>query len=88
MQYRVAQDVLAASVADETVLLDMRSKNYFRLNGTAARIWNALERGCTVPEVVDELHGAFAAEREVVETETLRLVEALRERGLVEAGPR
>jgi hypothetical protein len=82
MELRTSPDVLAAKLATDTVLLDMRTKNYFQLNATAARAWQALERGLTEEQVVDELCAEFDAPRETVQAEVRELFEALVERGL------
>lgn len=83
MQFQISPDVLAAPLAGETVLLDMRTRNYFRLNATAARTWAALERGRTMDELLDDLARHFSAPREVMEAETRELLAALRSRGLI-----
>jgi hypothetical protein len=83
MEYLVSQDVLSAKLSEETVLLDMRTKNYFQLNATAARLWDSLERGRTVKEMVEELEELYAAPAEQVELETRRLLAGLADRNLI-----
>lgn len=83
MESLISPDVLAAKLATDTVLLDMRSRNYFQLNVTAALVWQALERGLSEEQVVDELCAEFDAPRETVETEVRQLLVALLERDLV-----
>lgn len=86
MHYRVSPDVISARLAAETVLLDMRTKNYFQLNATAARLWDGLERGETLEALVAELGENYDAPREQVETEARRLLDSLVERQLVLRG--
>ena len=83
MQYRISADVLAAPLAGETVLLDMRTRSYFRLNATAAHTWASLEKGRSVDELLDDLQQTFAAPREVMESETRELLDLLHSRGLI-----
>lgn len=83
MQYTISSDVLSAPLAGETVLLDMRTRSYFRLNATAARTWASLERGRSLDEVLDDLLLHFNAPREVVEGETRALIATLCARGLL-----
>lgn len=85
MEYRIAPDVLVAKLHGEAVLLDVRSKNYFQLNATAAAIWSALEQGRTATEIMDELSERYEAPREQIEEEAKRLLDAMRERGLIVA---
>ena len=44
-RYAVPDEVLTAHLEGEAVLLHMDTKNYFRLNATAALLWKGLERG-------------------------------------------
>jgi coenzyme PQQ synthesis protein D (PqqD) len=52
-------DVLTARLSDEAVLLDLGSKDYYRLNETATAIWNGLERGLTPDSIEAELCAYF-----------------------------
>lgn len=81
--FRVSPDVLSARLAGEAVLLDMRTRNYFQLNATAARIWDSLERGRTLEETVRELGEAYDIPLEQAEEEACTLLAALSERQLV-----
>jgi hypothetical protein len=83
MDLQTSPDVLAARLATDTVLLDMKTKSYFQLNATASRVWQALERGLSEEQVVDELCADFDAPRETVEAEVRELFSALVARGLV-----
>ena len=44
MTYLIRDDVLTAHLAGEAVLLDLRTKQYYQLNATAAVIWTSLEQ--------------------------------------------
>ena len=52
------EDVVARSMGDETVLLDLDSGTYFTLNAVGGVIWRQLEKGGGLEEsavaVVDE----------------------------------
>ena len=82
MDLQISPDVLAARLATDTVLLDMKRKSYFQLNATAGRAWQALERGLSEAEIVDELCAEFDAPRETIEAEIRQLFGALTARGL------
>jgi Coenzyme PQQ synthesis protein D (PqqD) len=83
---RVPDDVLAAHLEDEAVLLHMDTKNYYRLNATAAHVFRGLERGLGRDALLDSLCAEFDVEREVAAAELDRLLADLAERGLVSAG--
>ncbi|HEX8693176.1 MAG TPA: PqqD family protein [Longimicrobium sp.] len=54
-RYAVPDEVLAAHLDGEAVLLHMDTKDYFRLNATAAVVWKGLERGLDREEIVSEM---------------------------------
>lgn len=81
--HRVPDDVLAAHLEGEAVLLQMETKNYYRLNATAAAVYKGLERGLGREALVDDLCAQFEVERPVAAAEVDRLLGELAERGLV-----
>ncbi|MDB4951856.1 MAG: coenzyme synthesis protein PqqD [Gemmatimonadetes bacterium] len=88
MQYTVPEDVLAAHLAGEAVLLDVETKQYYRLNATAAHVWKGLERGLGRDALLADLLASFEVEPSVAEAELERLLADLSERRLVRtAGP-
>lgn len=83
--YRVPVDVLAAHLEGEAVLLNMDTKDYFRLNATAACVWKGLERGMDRPALVDELCANFEVEPDEAAGELDRLLGELEARRLIVA---
>ena len=82
-RYRVPEDVLAAHLEGEAVLLHMDTKNYYRLNATAAHVFRGLERGLDREAVVDGLCGEFEVDRDTAAAEVDRLLADLTTRGLL-----
>jgi hypothetical protein len=81
--HRVPEDVLAAHLEGEAVLLHMDTKNYYRLNATAAHVFRGLERGLGREALLDGLCAEFEVERETAARELDRLLGELAERGLL-----
>ncbi|HEX2081599.1 MAG TPA: PqqD family protein [Longimicrobium sp.] len=81
--HRVPEEVLAAHLEGEAVLLHMETKNYYRLNATAAAVYKGLERGLGREALLDDLCAQFDVERHVAAAELDRLLGELEERGLV-----
>lgn len=48
----------------EGILVDLNSKQYYRLNETAALIWRGLEQRRNPEEIVEELLAAYDVTRE------------------------
>ena len=82
-RYTVPSDVLTAHLEGEAVLLHMDTKDYFRLNATAACVWKGLERGLDRQALVDELCANFEVERGPAAEELDRLLAELKSRHLV-----
>ena len=83
MTYLIPDDVLTAHLAGEAVLLNLRTKQYYQLNATAAVIWTSLEQALEPPRIVDALVEEFAVDPATAEAEMERVIEDLRARGLV-----
>lgn len=81
--HRVPEDVLAAHLDGEAVLLHMDTKNYYRLNATAAHVFRGLERGLGREALLDGLCAEFEVERSTAAAELDRLLGELSERGLL-----
>ncbi|HKP74842.1 MAG TPA: PqqD family protein [Longimicrobiaceae bacterium] len=82
-RYTVPGDVLTAHLEGEAVLLHMDTKDYFRLNATAACVWKGLERGLDRQGLVDELCANFEVEPQAAGEELDRLLGELKARHLV-----
>ena len=68
----------------EGMLVDLKKKNYYQLNETAALIWRCLEKGQPVPEIIGELtkvydvtpeHAAASIERLLLHLQTHKLIQ-------------
>lgn len=75
--------VMARTVGDETVILDLASGSYFGLDPVGARIWQLIGEGGTLAEICATMLDEYEVERERLEADVLRLATELAERGLV-----
>jgi hypothetical protein len=82
-RYAISKDVLTAHLEGEAVLLHLETKQYYRLNETAAAIWQGLERGLDPSDIVGHLVRDFTIDAATAEAEVDRVLGELRERGLV-----
>jgi coenzyme PQQ synthesis protein D (PqqD) len=48
----------------EGILVDLNTKQYYRLNETGALIWRGLEKGSTIEEIVTEMQNIYEVSRE------------------------
>lgn len=82
-RWTVPDDVLAAQLEGEAVLLHMETKDYFRLNATAAVIWQGLERGKDRDALVADLCREFEVDAATAGAELDRLMGELAGRRLI-----
>ncbi len=81
--FNVSDQVLAQEVSGETVLLDLNGENYFGLNEVGTRIWQLLQAGARVGEVLNTLSDEYDASREQLEQDLNDLLARLLEQELV-----
>jgi hypothetical protein len=79
----IPTQVMARTVGDETVILDLASGTYFGLDPVGARIWALIGEGKTLAEICTTILDEYEVEREQLEMDVLRLTGELLERGLV-----
>lgn len=79
----IPPQVMARTVGDETVILDLASGTYFGLDPVGARIWALIGEGKTLVAICTTMLEEYEVEREQLEADVLRLVAELVERGLV-----
>lgn len=88
--YVRSEDVVAREIEEEFLLVPIASgigdmeDALYTLNETGREIWNRLEEGKTVDQLVDELCGEFDAERSVIEEDVCGLLAELARLNMVE----
>jgi hypothetical protein len=84
-RYTASPEVLAAHLEGEAVLLHMESKDYFRLNDTAAWVWRGLERGLDRDALIASLLERYEVSAEEAAAQLDGLLADLSQRGLITA---
>lgn len=78
-----SDDVLAAHLDGESVLLDMETKRYYRLNETASHVWRGLEQGLDRRQIRVSLKESFEIGDEEIDPALDRLLESFARQKLV-----
>jgi hypothetical protein len=65
-------------VDDEALMLDLTSGYYFSLNPTATEIWEALQRGTEIPQIIQTISFKYKIDEKVVESDLHELITDLR----------
>ena len=76
-------DIIAAGIAEQTVLLNPKDWTYVSFNETAERIWEALDEPRSVESVVERLMRDYAVDRSTCEREVAAFVSDMAGRGFV-----
>jgi hypothetical protein len=79
----IPAQVMARTVGDETVILDLASGTYFGLDPIGARIWQLMGESRSLAEICATMLEEYEVEREQLEADVLRLAGELAERGLI-----
>ena len=83
-RYRPTPDALFATLSDGAVVLDIRTKKYFSLNETGARIWALIREGLDTAGVIAVLLDEYDVTRAAAEEAVTSLVESLAAEHLIE----
>ena len=79
-----AADVVACDLEDGKALLNLATSKYFKLNASAAFLWEALGPGATIASIRDDLLEHFDVDQEKCTADVFAIIRAFREAGLVE----
>jgi hypothetical protein len=76
-------DIIAAGIAEQTILLNPKDWTYVHFNETAARIWEALDEPRSAATLIEALMRDYAVDRSTCEREAAAFVADMSERGFV-----
>jgi hypothetical protein len=79
----IPTQVMARTVGDETIILDLASGTYYGLDPVGARMWQLMSEGNSLNSVCDSMLGEYEVTREALEGDIRRLTEELQAKGLV-----
>ena len=82
-----SDDQISSHLGEETVVLQLESKIYYGLPGTAGQIWERLRKPISVGDLRDELLARYEVEPERCERELLQLLEQMLAAKLIEIRP-
>lgn len=81
----VRDGVMFNRVGEEVVLLDLDSGTYYGLDAVGGRLWDLITGAATIGEAIETMLGEYEVERDVLESDVMRLVAELEEKGLISA---
>lgn len=82
-RYRRSPDVTAANHGDRVVLMNLRSEQFYSLDGVACRVWDLLAEPATPVGLTDTIAAEFDAPRAEILSDVDALLADLLRGGLV-----
>jgi hypothetical protein len=70
-------DVLFVDITGETVMLNMATAEYIKIDTIGAAIWQRLEQPVTVADLVVDLVESYQGDRDVIEADVLDFLEQI-----------
>lgn len=83
MRIRRNSDIIAAGMANQTILLNPADWTYVHFNETAARIWETLDEPRSVGDVIETLMRDYAVDRATCEREVDAFVRDMSQRAFI-----
>jgi len=81
-----SQNMIAADVGDEAVILDIQSGYFFQLNRTAAGIWALLESPISAGALCEKMAEAHSVDPAICRGDVIEFIADMRDRGLIAIG--
>ena len=82
-EYRHADDVVACELEGGNALLDLSTSNYFKINETAASIWEWIGSGATIDKLVNNMLALYDVDEEVCRQDVEAILASFESAGLV-----
>jgi len=80
---RTSLDAIAQEVNGETVILDLKSEQYFSLDTVGTRVWQLLQETTSLRQVFDQLITEYEVGPEQLEEDLVALIDSLVQEGLI-----
>jgi hypothetical protein len=81
--FAISSELMHETIEGETIMINGATGNYYSLDPIASEVWQGIEFGAPVAEIVAFLVERYGAARVEVESELLRFVQELEQEGLI-----
>lgn len=82
-EYKLTDEILCQVIDGETVILDLKSENYFGLNEVGSQAIELLQTGTTLTQLVEQLENIYAVEKIELEKDMTELLLQLLQEKLI-----
>lgn len=80
---KILKQLNVTDLSGEKVMVDFEQGKYFMIKGVGNDIWDMLENGITVEQIVQKLLAEYDVTEEVCVGETLKFLESLADIGII-----
>jgi hypothetical protein len=80
---KVLSSIISTELEDSVVVVNLNSKRYYILNGTAGFIWRGIKEGKTESEIVETMALEYDATKDQIAASVGRLFDALERAELI-----
>lgn len=80
---KIVKKLNVTDLSGEKVMVDFEQGKYFMIKGAGNEIWDMLEDGIMVSDIVNKLLQIYEVERETCEREVLAFLNQLEEFGMI-----
>ena len=83
-----AQQAIWRNVDGKGVVLNTKTASYFTLEETALRIWELIEKGIIVSELIEAISCEYSANIKIVKKDVMEILDSMKKEGIIEFKPR
>jgi hypothetical protein len=83
-RFTTSDEALIRELDDESVILDLKSEQYFGLDDVGTLIWHRLEEGSSLGEIAEAITEEFEVDQDTATADLHEFVADLEEQGLIE----
>ena len=81
--FRLSDEVLSQKIDGESILLDMKSENYFGLNDVGSHVLEMLQAGSSLKKLTDHLLTIYNVKEKQLSTDIAELLQQLLDAKLI-----
>ena len=84
LKYRIDKDLIAYRIINgETVILNLDNGYYYNLDGAGTDIWQAIDQGLTLDEILELLKKEYGAPETILKKDMLEFIKNLEQKKLI-----
>ncbi len=83
-RYRRNPDLIGAAIDDEMVMMSVEHGQYYGLGGVAPRVWELIEKPCTLDGLVNAIVKEYEVDQETCRNDLVGFLAQMESLGLVQ----